>query len=993
VLNPKQHTMAFDAAFRALEASHRPALRWQARLFARFAQGDVPPVCRLPTGLGKSSVIPIWLIALCGACGASLPRRLVYIVNRRTVVDQATEDAKRLLARLYRSGQRDGVAWATQESIKRLGLDTEPPIRDDHVAALKQLRLALDALGTGDQAKSGQTPPLAVSTLRGELADNGEWKKSPARPAIIIGTIDMIGSKLLFSGYGDGRYGRAHHAGLIGQDSLIIHDEAHLSPAFDSLLRSIAAEQARCGEPRPIRVLSLSATTRTSSNAGNGNLEASAPLEIENEDRRDDVVSRRLGASKSLRMVNAHKGTIVPTIVEEALRLGASPARVLVYVRSPDDVAAIAQAIEGELGAGDSTRVARLTGTIRGKERDELVESEVFRAFQTNADRSSPLPHSLYLISTSAGEVGADLDADHLVCDLSTLDSMAQRLGRVNRLGGDSRSARVLVVQDEIMERDPLAAQRRKTAEVLQELPVVERTQGSLREYDASPAALSALLAKPEAQTAFSPAPKILPATDILFDHWALTSIVAGLPGRPEVAAYLHGVADWLPPETHVVWRADIAELAKAGGKDVDGQDRPCSLEELAEVFEAFPLHSAERLRDRTDRVQAELRKIAARLSMHAPHRAGVASTETVDIQQLSEKGDWADDEGRDAQDRPTDPNPWVVLTSGGSWEWVRLGDIAPTEADGAKRAQRRIAFATVVLPVEVGGLRHGMLDGDSPAPEDVRTLDVAEVNSIGRPDRQRVYVGHSVGGEIGEPILGGETMVNAIARHSVTLGHSQHENALPRVIEYRVARGEAREPGVRVGLDAHQGAVGETAARLAMALGLRDHLATAVELAGRYHDSGKGAGREVWQRYALNCPHRDSPGGELAKSDQYGHWRMLGGYRHEFGSLLDAAVGPVGGPAPVEIADHPERDLILHLIAAHHGWARPHFEPRHFDPGSRVHPRSTAANERAAAEAIKRFARLQRRFGRWGLAWLESLVRCADAEASATTTREGGVS
>ena len=48
-------------------------------------------------------------------------------------------------------------------------------------------------------------------------------------------TIDMIGSKLLFSGYGDGRYKRPQHAGLIGQDSLIVHDEAHLTPAFSKL--------------------------------------------------------------------------------------------------------------------------------------------------------------------------------------------------------------------------------------------------------------------------------------------------------------------------------------------------------------------------------------------------------------------------------------------------------------------------------------------------------------------------------------------------------------------------------------------------------------------------------------------------------------------------------------------------------------------------------------------------------------------------------------
>ncbi|MBA4028079.1 MAG: hypothetical protein C0475_02870 [Planctomyces sp.] len=189
-------------------------------------------------------------------------------------------------------------------------------------------------------------------------------------------------------------------------------------------------------------------------------------------------------------------------------------ARVLVYVRSPDDVAHIAEAIEKKLGVGGATRIARLTGTIRGKERDELAENEVFRAFKIGSDRSSPLHHALYLISTSAGEVGVDLDADDLVCDLTTLDSMAQRFGRVNRLGGKGRSATITVVAEPIGDKVPLKAQVEETAKLLRSLPDVD---GGL---DASPAALSALLATPEAQAAFSPVPTILPATDILFDQW-----------------------------------------------------------------------------------------------------------------------------------------------------------------------------------------------------------------------------------------------------------------------------------------------------------------------------------------------------------------------------------------------------------------------------------------------------------------------------------------
>jgi CRISPR-associated endonuclease/helicase Cas3 len=72
------------------------------------------------------------------------------------------------------------------------------------------------------------------------------------------------------------------------------------------------------------------------------------------------------------------------------------------------------------------------------------------------------------------------------------------------------------------------------------------------------------------------------------------------------------------------------------------------------------------------------------------------------------------------------------------------------------------------------------------------------------------------------------------------------------------------------------------------------------------------------------------------------------------------------------------DRELVLQLVAAHHGWARPHFEPRSYD-----NTRATTENDKTAWEVLRRFGRLQQRYGRWGLAWLESLLRCADIAAS----------
>jgi CRISPR-associated endonuclease/helicase Cas3 len=100
----------------------------------------------------------------------------------------------------------------------------------------------------------------------------------------------------------------------------------------------------------------------------------------------------------------------------------------------------------------------------------------------------------------------------------------------------------------------------------------------------------------------------------------------------------------------------------------------------------------------------------------------------------------------------------------------------------------------------------------------------------------------------------------------------------------------------------------------------------------------------------------------------------VLSAYRHEFGSILDLSkvpdflqLGPEG------------QDLVLHLVAAHHGRARPHFPAEEvFDP---EHAEEEAAS--VATEVPRRFARMQRKYGRWGLAFLESLVRAADIMAS----------
>ena len=185
----------YAAAFAELTVQHGKGFapfKWQMRLLHRFMDGDLPSAVDVPTGLGKTAVMALWLIAR--AADADVPRKLVYVVDRRAVVDQASRFATLL--------------------------------RENMPATLaKELHL--------------EDAPLPISTLRGGFADNRKWLEDPSKPAIIVGTIDMLGSRLLFEGYGVSRRMRPYHAGLLGVDTLFVLDEAHLCPPFEALLRQI----------------------------------------------------------------------------------------------------------------------------------------------------------------------------------------------------------------------------------------------------------------------------------------------------------------------------------------------------------------------------------------------------------------------------------------------------------------------------------------------------------------------------------------------------------------------------------------------------------------------------------------------------------------------------------------------------------------------------------------------------------------------------------
>jgi CRISPR-associated endonuclease/helicase Cas3 len=210
-----------------------------------------------------------------------------------------------------------------------------------------------------------------------------------------------------------------------------------------------------------------------------------------------------------------------------------------------------------------------------------------------------------------------------------------------------------------------------------------------------------------------------------------------------------------------------------------------------------------------------------------------------------------------------------------------------------------------------------------------------------------------------------------------------EYEESVQRYWRWYVRPRSADDDGSRTArlpqdLQEHLKAVEDMAGKLTAKLGLQESEASAVKMAARWHDLGKN--RAIWQRSIGN---HDYPQRVLAKSGGTATPVDLSPYRHEFGSLLE-----IQRCDEFQQVDGHIQDLVLHLVAAHHGRARPHFPVNEaFDPD---YPDGEAVQ--LAREVPRRFARLQRKYGRWGLAYLESLVRAADALASQALGSNGAM-
>jgi CRISPR-associated endonuclease/helicase Cas3 len=484
---------------------------WQVRLVREALLDCWPAVLSLPTASGKTSIIDIAVFALAAQADRSpgertAPLRLFFVIDRRLIVDEVSEHARRLAAALE---QGDGIVGEVARPLLRFG---------------------------GCKA-------LEVATLRGGLYRDDAWTKAPNQPTVCVTTVDQAGSRLLFRGYGLSPYQFPVHAGLLGNDAFFILDEVHLSQPFLETLTSIAKYRtwAQSSLPLPFRVIVMSATPPPLTEA----------FTLTEEDERHPVLGPRLSASKEARLEVEDEANFESALIERALALSEDEgvAVIGVIVNQVRSARMMFEQLRGKHEA------LLLTGRIRPYDRDRLLEAWLPRM---RAGRERSWDGKAFVIATQTIEVGANVDFDALVTEAAPLDALRQRFGRLDRLGRHGKSEACIMLRNRA---------RASSDPVYGDLPQetwrwlkahARRRHGDLW-VDFGIKALNAVTASITGGDV-CPRPDPVHAPVLFPSHLDLWVQTHPRPHPdPEVAPFLHGPAPQ-SPDVQVVWRADLKE-------------------------------------------------------------------------------------------------------------------------------------------------------------------------------------------------------------------------------------------------------------------------------------------------------------------------------------------------------------------------------------------------------------------------------------------------
>ncbi|WP_396214699.1 type I-U CRISPR-associated helicase/endonuclease Cas3 [Gemmatimonas sp.] len=943
--------IAFADFYRALWS--RDPFPWQERLANTVAQHGWPDALDIPTGCGKTSTIDIALWHLATAPSGIAPRRIVYVVDRRLVVDGTARHAQ-AIAEAITSADSQSVLGFVADRLRALARDNDP---------------------------------LRVMTLRGGVPRDHAWVANPLQPMIVLSTVDQVGSRLLFRGYGVSHAMLPVHAALLANDSVVLLDEAHLSEPFR---QTLAALEPHVAPPRlapsvpPLRSVLLSATLP----AGVG-----SPFSLDHADRACAPLIQRLRVQKLARLVSSpdQDDQFTKRMADQVLsQLQSGALTVLAVVNRVARARRLFDALRSE-SKNDAARIELLIGPSRGVVRDERTQEWVSRvAAGRDRGRSSLDTRPFVLVATQCVEAGVDFDFDALTTESAPLDALRQRFGRLDRLGlapnGDH--VRAAVVHRQRRNPDPVYGARIEAAWAwlttitktrsgadTRELGVVDFGVDALREHLAmlSPEEVEALV------TERPDAPLLLPHH---LEAWADTTAPGSVPAP---SLFLHGPRG--APSIRLGWRADLERTRNGDFHSVDGDEAtrvltvlPPAPGELIELQLATVRRWLERSSRPVEDVESDVPVAVA--DDGARTGAGISDTRSRVLYRRRFDGTW--EAITVERVRPGDLLMAAASTGGcDAYGWNPEYDGPVTDVAEQAHEIHRGEWVRRLHPqchATLFSLVERELHNGATEPELLAML------------RDRVPVPSRLSDRISFSWYVPDQPAEGLILSAL----------LPRVVS--AAEGDATEGddgsfGQRsITLEAHSLDVVQWVTHFTDTMSLHDVERRALHLAARWHDVGKSDPEFQAMLRGETTVSRFDTRPLLAKSAERptGRRRAAGlprGWRHEVLSVVMAE--------PLLVNEAPEvLDLALWLIATHHGRGRltfddvpptPSREGTHTLYGIMVARPSGSSAESIAAAHMSRGERLTVRYGAHTLAWLETLLRLADHRASAHPGNSGG--
>lgn len=948
----------FDAFFQALH-DHSP-FPWQSRLAKQVCeQGRWPEALNLPTSSGKTAALDAALFhliheAVLPADQRRAPRRIYFVVDRRLVVDEAYERSKQIAERLKANMGKGSILGEAASTLLKLA---------------------------GEQAEQ----PLMVIRLRGGMPLERTFIRNPLQPAIILTTVDQLGSRLLFRGYGVSANMRPIHAALTAVDSLILLDEAHLSQPFLETLTAIDRYRGGqwCEKPLklPNAVVQMTATPN----------EKQQTFGLREDDYLHPLLNQRLSCSKPAELVEVKATEDSSVLVKEFADNALAILKDLSVTDEPPVIGVVANRVATARSIFELLRkqaenadTILLTGRIRATDRDNLLKPYLPRMKSGRSHQANDKP--LFVVATQTIEVGADLDFDALVTEAASLDALRQRFGRLNRLGKRPH-CRAAVLYVKASKDDPIYGEALpKTWKWLNENNTKIKGKKA-KQFDFGIQTLNELLAAFDL-TPFNMsqahAPVLLPA------H--LDALVQTSPQprfSPDPALLLHG-PNTLEEDVQLVWRADLPE-------DINQGNRPA----LDATLQALPPAAHETLSIPLYALRAFLR-----------HET---DTDVIDLEggiEKEERGNqrgkpvyvWqGKDSGKVASPNDIKPGNVVVLPcsykGADAFGWFPACTTVVTDVAEDQCKVRRGKYYLRLHP----NLVANWFESDQP---DL----TAEIQKLIKQWRHRFEEGENLSDlydEVLQLALNNE-MLQPTVRNAITALLSGKRSEIPypslddiqgvvltikqTVPQTLVDDDDSTSMTREISLESHCRGVAETASYFAERVGLQSMLTAVIEKAALFHDLGKadprfqallqGGSRKhhrLLAKSAMNAADR------RARQSAQKQAEYPQGQRHECFSVA------ILRQYPHLLAGLHDPELAQYLAGSHHGHGRPYM-PAIEDDGTEIdfvfgdHRLQFIGEhglEKLDSNWVELFWRMVRRYGYWGLAFLETIMRLADQQRS----------